>query len=104
VSETAGELAVALSVAVAGTVLAAVYRVHVDGALPTGLAPDVVGTVREGLAPATAVAGELPAPVGVQVLDVARAGFTEGFTAVGFVAAGMLACVVAVALAVLRER
>ncbi|WP_255621594.1 MFS transporter [Pseudonocardia sp. DSM 110487] len=104
VSETAGELAVALSVAVAGTVLAAVYRVHVDGALPAGLAPDAVGTVREGLAPATAVAGELPAPVGVQVLDVARAGFTEGFTAVGFVAAGMLACVVAVALAVLRER
>jgi DHA2 family multidrug resistance protein-like MFS transporter len=104
VSETAGEVAVALSVAVAGTILAAFYRAHVDGALPHGLSADAVATIREGIAPATALARELPPPVGTQVLDVARAGFTEGFTAVGYVAAGMLAGVAAVAVAALRER
>jgi DHA2 family multidrug resistance protein-like MFS transporter len=63
-----------------------------------------VATIREGIAPASALAGELPAPVGAQVLDAARVGFTEGFTAVGFVAAAMLAGIVAVASTVLRER
>jgi DHA2 family multidrug resistance protein-like MFS transporter len=104
VSETAGELSVALGVAVAGTVVAAFYRAHVDDGLPPGLPGDAVATIREGIAPASALAGELPAPVGAQVLDAARVGFTEGFTAVGFVAAAMLAGIVAVASTVLRER
>ena len=103
VSETAGELAVALSVATAGSVVAAVYGSHVGGALPPGLPGEAVAAIREGLAPASAVAQQLPAPVGVQVLDVARAGFTEGFAVVGFVAAGMLAAVVVLAVTVLRE-
>jgi DHA2 family multidrug resistance protein-like MFS transporter len=74
------------------------------GALPAGLSGTAVAAVREGLAPASAVAAELPAAVGAQVLDVAPAGFTEGFTAVGFLAASMLAVVAVLAVTVLRER
>jgi MFS transporter, DHA2 family, multidrug resistance protein len=104
VSETAGELGVALSVATAGTTVAAVYGSHVAGALPAGLSAEAVTAVREGLGPASAVAAQLPASVGAQVLDVARVGFTQGFAAVGFLAAGMLAVVVVLAVTALRER
>ena len=100
VSETAGELAVALSVVVAGSVVAGVYGSHLREALPPDLPGAAAASVREGLGPASAVAGQLPAPV----LDVARAAFTEGFAAVGFVAAGMLAGVVLLAVTVLRRR
>jgi MFS transporter, DHA2 family, multidrug resistance protein len=100
VSETTGELAVALSVAVAGSVVAGVYGSHMREALPPDLPGEAAASVREGLGSATAVAGQLPAPV----LDVARAAFTEGFAAVGFLAAGMLAAVVLLAVTVLRPR
>jgi DHA2 family multidrug resistance protein-like MFS transporter len=104
VSETAGELGVALSVAAAGSVVAAGYGSHVARALPSGLSDEAVATIREGLAPASAMAQQLPAPVGAQVLDIARAGFAEGFATVGYVAAGLLAAVVALAAIAVRER
>jgi MFS transporter, DHA2 family, multidrug resistance protein len=101
VSETAGELSVALSVATAGSVVAAVYGTHM-AALPPGLSTEDVATVRDGLGPASTLAHQLPAPIGTQVLDITRAAFTEGFATVAFIAAGMLAGVVMLVMTLLR--
>nr|WP_279581303.1 hypothetical protein [Fodinicola feengrottensis] len=81
-SETASELGISLGIAVLGSVSNAVYR---GQALPGG--------ARESLA--AAVAANVPA----DVLDTARAAFTSGFHAAGWIGAVVVA-ILAVAVAV----
>lgn len=94
VSETGGELGVALGVAISGSLVAAVY-----GARTAGLGP----AAGEHLATAVAAAAELPPGTAGPLLDTAREAFTAGFGAVGLLGAAVLA-VVALVLTVLRER
>jgi DHA2 family multidrug resistance protein-like MFS transporter len=100
VSETAGELGVALGVAAAGSVVTAVYGVQLSAELPAG----VPEAAREGLAPALVAAESLPAPAGAELADAARTAFTAAFGAVGWYGAAVLALVVVLTLTVLRER
>ncbi|MEV1292365.1 MFS transporter [Pseudonocardia sp. NPDC049635] len=101
ISETAGELGVALGVAVTGSVLAAVYGGRLT--LPSGLPAEAADRAGEGLAGAVTAAESLPPELGTALLDAARSAYTAGFGAVGLVAAGLLTGVVVLALTALRR-
>ncbi|PSL02154.1 DHA2 family multidrug resistance protein-like MFS transporter [Haloactinopolyspora alba] len=77
-SETSNEFGGALGLAVLGSVGTAVYRARMDDTLPSGLDPAAAEAARETLAAATAVAGRSPEQVGAELLEVARAAFTDG--------------------------
>ncbi|MGC4756300.1 MFS transporter [Micromonospora trifolii] len=77
-SETSGELGIALGVAVLGSAGAAVYRAELGPALPAGLPAEAAARARDGLAGAVTVAGELPGGVGGPLVDAARAAYTSG--------------------------
>ncbi|MBN9737195.1 MULTISPECIES: MFS transporter [unclassified Pseudonocardia] len=100
ISETAGELGVALGVAVTGSVLTAVYTGRL--VLPGGLPADVAERAGEGMAGAVTAAADLPPAAGEALLAAARTAFTTGVGAVGLVGAGLLAGVVVLALTALR--
>ncbi|BBG04930.1 MULTISPECIES: MFS transporter [Pseudonocardia] len=101
ISETAGELGVALGVAVTGSVLAAVYTGRL--VLPPGLPGEAAERSREGLAGAVTAAESLPPGLGTALLDAGRSAFTAGFGVVGLVASGLMAGVVLLALTALRH-
>ncbi|MEQ3550328.1 MFS transporter [Pseudonocardia nematodicida] len=101
ISETAGELGVALGVAVTGSVLAAVYTGRL--VLPEGLSAEAAAQAREGLAATATVAETLPGDAGAALLAAGRDAFTAGFSTIGLVAAGLLATVVGLALTALRR-
>lgn len=86
-SETSGELGVALGVAIMGTVLAAVYRVEASGSLPDGLGPADRESVLDGLPAAQRVADDLPPVLGATVLDAAREAFSSAFGTVALICA-----------------
>jgi DHA2 family multidrug resistance protein-like MFS transporter len=97
VSETAGELGVALGVAVTGSIMTAVYVTSLQ--LPAGIAP-ADAAVGEGLPGTLAAAERLPEPAGTLLADAARAAFSAGFGAVAIAGAALVAVAVALTLVV----
>jgi DHA2 family multidrug resistance protein-like MFS transporter len=93
-SETSGELGIALGVAVVGSVATAVYRGQIT--VPDGVPPAVADAARESIAGAVATAPSLPAGLGDGLVQAAREAFTAGLQ----IAAGFNA-VVLVVMAVL---
>jgi MFS transporter, DHA2 family, multidrug resistance protein len=76
-SETGGELGLALGVAILGSIGTAVYRGDLD-ALAAGLPRDAQEAARDTLGGAVAVAGQLPEAAAADFLDTAREAFTHG--------------------------
>ncbi|WP_410603339.1 MFS transporter [Amycolatopsis sp. lyj-90] len=103
-SETCGELAVALGIAVMGTLATVVYRLRLDGLLPPGIAPETRDAVRESHAAADRVAAGLPPDSGQAVLGAAREAFGTAFSAVGYVCAAVTVGLGALAILRLRRR
>jgi MFS transporter, DHA2 family, multidrug resistance protein len=87
ISETSGELGVALGIATLGSLSAAVYRARLDA--PAGIPVDALRATRQGITQALAAAQELPPQLGGQLSDVARAAFTSGLTVVAGVGAAV---------------
>ncbi|MER5351828.1 MFS transporter [Kitasatospora sp. NPDC002551] len=77
-SETAVELGSSLGIALLGAAGAAVYRSHLDGALPAGLEGEAARTAQDTLGGAVTVAAQLPARLGGDLLATARTAFTDG--------------------------
>jgi DHA2 family multidrug resistance protein-like MFS transporter len=77
-SETGGELGLALGVAILGSVGTAVYRGDLDDALAPGLPAEAQDAARDTLGGAVAVAGQLPESAATDFLDTAREAFTHG--------------------------
>jgi DHA2 family multidrug resistance protein-like MFS transporter len=77
-SETAPELGGALGIAILGSLGTAVYRFKVAGAVPPGLPEDATRAAEETLGGAVSAAEQVPGPAGDQLLDTARAAFTDG--------------------------
>jgi DHA2 family multidrug resistance protein-like MFS transporter len=92
-SETGGELGLALGVAIMGSIGTAVYRSDLDNALAAGLPAEAQDAARDTLGGAVAVAGQLPETAAAGFLDTAREAFTHGLQ----VTAGISALVAAVA-------
>ncbi|WP_216214541.1 MFS transporter [Amycolatopsis aidingensis] len=104
VSETAGELGVAVGVAVAGSVVTAVYGASLAGALPDGIPAHAATAAGEGVAAARSAAQSLPPEQAGQLVDVARAAFADAFAATGLFSAAVLAVIVTLALTGPRDR
>ncbi|MGX2997009.1 MFS transporter [Streptomyces sp. JNUCC 64] len=77
-SESSGELGVALGVALLGSLGTAVYRAAVGDRLPPGLPAGASEAVRETLGGARAVAAELPGDLAGPLLTASREALTVG--------------------------
>jgi DHA2 family multidrug resistance protein-like MFS transporter len=98
-SETGGELGIALGVAVFGSLGMAIYRVRLAACLPAGT-PDGAGhAALESLAAAQSEAARLPGQLAGELLRAADAAFTTGMTLVTAVGAALF-----LGLAVLTAR
>jgi DHA2 family multidrug resistance protein-like MFS transporter len=95
-ASTAGELGVALGVAVLGIIGTATYRGRVD--VPQGVAPDAGAAARDSIAGAAAAVPRLPADAGSALLASAREAFTAGLHTVA-----MVSVVIFLALAVVAR-
>lgn len=102
-SETSGELGVALGIAVMGTVLAGLYRSSLTDNLPEGLAPSVRETALDGLPAVEGVMGTLPDGLGHALLWAARESYTSAFGVVAGICAVLAVALAVLAAAWLRE-
>ncbi|HEX6872328.1 MAG TPA: MFS transporter, partial [Micromonosporaceae bacterium] len=100
-SSTGGELGVALGVALLGSVATAAYRTSVD--IPAGTPAEQAGPAKESVSGAFAIADQLPASLGSQLLDTAREAFTQSLHVVMYVNAGLFLVLAAVVLVKARH-
>jgi MFS transporter, DHA2 family, multidrug resistance protein len=102
-SETGAELGGALSIAVLGTIGAAVYRAQLEDGVPAAVPAAEAETARDTLGGAAATAEALPEPVAERLLSAAFEAFVQGFQVVAL-ASALLALVGAVLAAfILRD-
>lgn len=100
-SETGGELGVALGIAIIGSVGTAVYAGLLE--VPDGVPAEAAETAGENITGAVAAAQGLPADVGASLLANAHSAFTTALNTVAGVSAGIAVILVVVALTVLRK-
>ncbi|GAB2593529.1 MFS transporter [Kribbella endophytica] len=99
--ETGTELGMALGVAVAGSLVTAVYRSQVtEQALPAGVSSEA----RDTLGSAVAVADHLPGPLAREVLQLTRAAYTDGVQLAALVSLGIIAVLAVATATLLRTR
>jgi DHA2 family multidrug resistance protein-like MFS transporter len=87
ISETGAELGGALSIAILGTLGTAVYRMQVDDGIPASVPPEEADAARDTLGGAVAASGALTDALARQVLEAARAAFTQGLQIAALVSA-----------------
>ena len=78
ISETGSELGGALGIAILGSIGIAVYRSEVANGLPAAVPAEAAEVARDTLGGAVVVAGQLPDPLGLALLDAARDAFVQG--------------------------
>jgi DHA2 family multidrug resistance protein-like MFS transporter len=103
-SETASELGGALGIAVLGSIGTVIYRGNVSDGIPRGVPPDAADAARDTLGGAVAAAAELPDAVAANLLEVARAAFTQGLQVAALTSAVIAAGMAVVAILPLRQR
>jgi MFS transporter, DHA2 family, multidrug resistance protein len=96
ISETGSELGLALGVAVIGSIGTAVYRRDLAETMPADVPTSISETARDTLGGAVASADTLPGALGADLVDAARAAFTNGLQI-----AATCSAAVAIVLAVL---
>lgn len=102
-SETSGELSVALGVAGMGSVVLAVYQGRMADGLPAVVPPPVEAASQDSLVTAMTSVGQLAPPLAGQVQDIARAAYTQGLNVVGIIGCLVMVAVAVLALAAFRE-
>jgi len=100
-SETSGELGIALGVAVLGSMGTAVYRGQIT--VPDGVPAAAADTARESIAGAVATASSLPAGLGESLVQAAREAFTTGLQLVASFNAVLLVALAVLTVTVLRH-
>lgn len=103
VSETGGELGIALGIATLGSIGTAVYSVQIAGTLPPSLPPAVADTAGEGIAGAINAAGQVAGPVATDLLAAAREAFTTSVSVATGVSAVLALALAVVAVVTLRK-
>ncbi len=103
-SETSGELGVALGVAVMGSLVTAAYRWRFDRHLPADVPEEVAAAAREHVSQAGTAVVDLPTTLAELVTGHAADAFTFGIRLVGYVGAGLMCGLVVLALTGLRRR
>lgn len=99
-SETATELGAALSIALVGSVVTAVYTRRMAEAALADTVPDVA---RDNLAAALASAERLPAGAAAGLVEASRGAFTDALTIGALAAAGVLAAAIVITSVALRR-
>ncbi|GIH93418.1 MFS transporter [Planobispora siamensis] len=94
-ASTAGELGVALGVAILGVIGAAAYRSRVD--VPDGVPPEAAAAAQDSIAGAVAAVPALPADAGTALLTSARVAFTDGLHIIAVVSVVIFLALAAVA-------
>ncbi|PRX51089.1 DHA2 family multidrug resistance protein-like MFS transporter [Prauserella shujinwangii] len=102
-AQLANEFGGMLGIALYGTLATVVYRTQMQDVIPTGVPVPSAATAGDSLAGATAVAGDLPAEQGEELLTVAREAFTSGVHVVVVVGAAIFAGVAALIARNLRN-
>ncbi len=101
VSETSGELGVALGVAIIGTAGTTIYRALLE--VPAGVPDGAAETARENITGALAAVTELPGAAGAALLQAAQDAFTSALHSVSVISAVIAAVLAVVAMLMLRE-
>lgn len=87
-SETSGELGMALGVAVLGSAAVAIYRYQID--LPDAIPPEYAEHAQDTLAGAVSVIEQLPEELASDVLHLAQSSFMAALNGIGAVSAAVL--------------
>lgn len=103
-SETSGELGVALGVAVMGSLVTAAYRWRFDKLVPADVPDQVAAAAREHVSQAGSAVAELPATLAEAVTGHAAEAFAFGVRLVGYVGAGLMVALAMLALTGLGRR
>lgn len=102
ISETGAELGGALGIAILGSIGTALYRSVVASALPIGIPSESAKAALDTLGGAVVVAKQLPGPLGLELLDVARHAFVQGLHLAAAISAAVAIGTAIVTLMVLR--
>ncbi|WP_411081096.1 MFS transporter [Streptomyces sp. cmx-18-6] len=102
-SEAGMEFGIALGIAGLGSVVTAVYRDEITGALSSDLPASAAETARDTLPGADAVAANLTGPAGVELLEQAREAFTSGLNLAAGIAGVTVAALAVAAIVLLRH-
>src|SRR6185436_1016963 len=103
ISETSSELGGALGVAILGSIGTAVYRMRMIDAMPNGVPAGAREIARGTLGGATAVAEQLPGPLGAALLGTARDAFVQAFVTAAAVNAVLVTATAIAATLLLRR-
>jgi DHA2 family multidrug resistance protein-like MFS transporter len=103
ISETASELGGALGIAILGSIGMGLYRGSIADEIPRGVPPDAADAARDTLGGAVAAADQLPEPLAAQLLDAARAAFTQGLEVAALTSAAIAAGMALLVLLPLRR-
>jgi DHA2 family multidrug resistance protein-like MFS transporter len=99
ISETSSELGLALGIAIIGSIGTAVYRRDIAAAIPAGVPAEAADAARDTLGSALAVGARLPAQIGAELIELARAAFSHALQ-MSVIAAAVLVTVLAVVVVV----
>jgi len=88
-SETSFEFGAALGVAALGSIVSAVYRMHMSEAALPGLPPEGLESARETLGAAIAVAATVESEARALIVSTARDAYTRSIHAASFVSAAL---------------
>ena len=103
ISETGSELGGALGIAILGSIGTAVYRSGVANGLPAGVPAEAAAAARDTLGGAVEVAQQLPDPLRLALLDVARGAFVQGLHLAAGIAAAVAIAAAIMAVTLLRR-
>jgi len=103
ISETGAEFGGAFGIAVLGSIGTAVYRSQLTEALPAGVSPATAEAARDSLGGAVAAAAQLPDQLGSDLVDAARAAFTQGLQLTAAICAVIALGLAAMGLALARH-
>ncbi len=103
ISETSGELGLALGVAVLGSIGTATYRHMMAASMPAGIAADSANVARATLGGAVTTAQQIDPSVAPALLAAARHAFGQSLVIVAVIAAGIVIVTSVVTLALLRS-
>ncbi len=103
ISETSSEFGGALGIAVLGSIVTAVYRHAMEGAVLSGVSDAAAQAARSTLGGAVAVAANMPAASGAALLDASRGAFAHAFQVTATVSAALVLATAILAAPVLRQ-
>jgi DHA2 family multidrug resistance protein-like MFS transporter len=102
ISETSGELGLALGVAILGSIGTAIYRHMMASSMPAGLAAESANVARATLGGAVTTAKQLDSGTATSLLSAANAAFSQSLVIVAIISAAIVIVTSLVTLALLR--